>query len=130
MSEALQHAIQGVNDNGQEVLRRLWENDLMPLDVLRSEVEAYMAYVTEDVVARRPFVDADLANAIGKACVILLDGLGEGATDEQHRLVQLAGLYFIATEDDLDGAMGFDDDARVVNNVATFLGRDDVIIDI
>jgi hypothetical protein len=93
MSKALEAAIEGASTNGPEVIGRLWGNDLIPADILRSEIEAYASYVQEKVPKLRPFVDTELAVSMGHACMNLLDTVGENAPEEHRRLVQLAGLY-------------------------------------
>jgi uncharacterized membrane protein YkvA (DUF1232 family) len=51
---------------------------------------------------------------------------GPDASEEHHRLVQAAVLYFVTDEDaesDTSSLIGFDDDRRVVRRVRTELGR-------
>lgn len=70
-------------------------------------------------------VDTETAERIGAALTDLL-GSGEPFDAEERALIRGAVEYFVLAEDasaDLDDALGFDDDARVLNSVLDRIGR-------
>lgn len=100
---------------------RLLQQPLSPVEVLRGDLEDYLARV--DGMAD-PAVLAGLA----AGCRDLLSG---SWTHEQRQLVQVAVTWFLLEEDeepDLESVAGLDDDAEVFNAVARELGRQDLVI--
>ena len=78
------------------------------------------------------FVDLDLAERVGNACLTLLEAWPLLPAYEQ-RLIQAACLYFADTDDeddDFTSVIGFEDDAEVLNHVASLVGRDDLLIEL
>ena len=79
-----------------------------------------------------PFVDLELGDAIGTACLILLEEY-DNATDGEKRAIQVACDYYVEMEDhnnDLKSVVGFDDDAYVLNAVCDWLGRAELRVEV
>lgn len=101
---------------------RLLQQPLSPVEVLRGDLEDYLARVQGSLAD--PAVVAGLASG----CRTLL---GASWTDEQRQLVQAAVTWFLLEEDDepdLESVAGLDDDAEVFNAVVRELGRQDLVI--
>lgn len=111
----------------QACLEALVREPVLPRADLLAELTAYQTSLPE-LAAAHPMMDLDLAQRIGAACERLMSLHDDTAPLDQRRLIQAAVRYFIEDEDaagDLESYMGFDDDAEVVNAVATHLGHPD-----
>lgn len=101
------------------------------LTKLRQAVADHLAYVTE-AASRSNAVDVDTATAIAVALTTVL--ADPGALDTEGRaLLRGAAEYFIRRDDgadDLTDAIGFDDDARVLNRVLEVLGRTELTVEL
>lgn len=101
---------------------RLLQQPLTPLEVLRGDLEDYLARVQGTVAD--PAVVAGLATGFRA----LLSGTWD---EQQRRLVQAAVTWLLLEDDaepDLESVAGLDDDAEVFNAVARELGRQDLAI--
>lgn len=101
---------------------RLLQQPLSPVEVLRGDLEDYLARV-EGTQA-----DPKVLQGLIAGCRALLDTEWD---EESRRLVQGAVTYFLLEDDeepDLDSVAGLDDDAEVFNAVARALGREDLVI--
>lgn len=92
------------------------------LTELGGVVELHLRQLTE---ADHPVADTETARKVGAALAELLDG-GERFDARERALIRGAVEYFLLSDDasdDLDDALGFDDDARVLNSVLDRIGR-------
>ncbi len=84
-------------------------------------------------VRRRQDLDVNLAEEILRVYRHLLQQAW-GHLDEQQRRIVIAGCsYYLDRsdqDDDLDSVFGFDDDARLLNQVLEVIGRSDLGISI
>jgi hypothetical protein len=104
------------------LVRQYLDEPLRSADNLRQEMRSYLASV-EELASHQEFIDTGLARLIARQCEELLDAFD--ARDPECRLIQAAVRYFIEEDDaegDTSSPIGFDDDARVVNEVARILG--------
>lgn len=95
---------------------------------LRLRVLAYLASLVS-LGRDHPGIDVPMARRIGSVLAAVLDDPAD--LDETDRaLVRGATEYFLLTSDDGDDleALGFDDDARVLNRVLVAIGRADLEI--
>jgi hypothetical protein len=96
---------------------------------LRQAVADHLAFVSE-AATRAASVDLETATAIADAlAVVLADPASLGV--EERALLRGAAEYFIRRDDgadDLADAIGFDDDARVLNRVLDALGRSELTV--
>jgi uncharacterized membrane protein YkvA (DUF1232 family) len=116
----------------RDVLRTLLDEPLVSADELRREIAEYVAAVHARA-QREEFVDVRLVDRVGDACLGLLSAIGDEAPPESRRLVQAAIRYFILESDadsDFSSVVGFDDDAEVVNAVARYLQRTDLVVEV
>ena len=98
---------------------------------LRLRVLTYFARI-ETLAAKRAVVDVDAARKVADTLSRLLDE-PDVYSDQQRELLRGAVEYFVLDRDnraDLTDAIGFDDDARVVNALLDVLGRADLVINL
>ena len=122
--------IPGIPEESVDIFMRLVKEDVVPIEQTRREVAAYMAEL-ENMVKANEFIDLRIARKCAEACKALLAQLSDDSPQEHRGLVQAAARYFVLDEDgdgDLTSMIGFDDDAEVINAVATHLERGDVRI--
>ena len=92
------------------------------LGQLQAVVELHLSQIAE---TDNPVADLETADKIGKALTDLLTS-GDRFDADERSLIRGAVEYFLLADDasdDLDDALGFDDDARVVNSVLDRIGR-------
>ncbi|MBX2799425.1 MAG: hypothetical protein KTR31_17250 [Myxococcales bacterium] len=119
MSSALERIRHQVPAEALPVLQRLLEEPLKTPEELLLEVDAYAGFV--DTYARdHPEVDAAAARTLAQRCRAVIDR-ARGRSEELRRLVQIACLYLVVIEDDLDTRTGFDDDSAVLDAVDALL---------
>jgi len=97
----------------------------LALEVARHLDEAHA------VAARREFVDVALAQRVAAGLTALLRALDDETPEAHRRVVYAAARYFVQMADgehDLESEIGFHDDAEVLNAVARFVGRADLVI--
>ncbi len=119
-----------LNPDEQHRFRRLClETSAEELAQLGEVVTLHLDQLRE---AATPVADLDAANRIGAALASLLDG-GHSFDGEQRALIRGAVEYFLLADDasdDLGDALGFDDDARVVNSVLDRIGLPQYRVDL
>lgn len=125
--------VPGVSDTSRAMLKQLLDEDLIPVDALPHIVESYRR-VIHDAHRRNGRANVRVGDQIADALQGLLRSVTPKTGDKNLRIIQAAVRYFViqdnATEagHDLQSERGLDDDARVVNAVLRFLGRDDLMI--
>lgn len=98
---------------------------------LRLRTQAYLAWVRKEA-SGNPTMDLDMANRIADTLSRLLDEPDQYG-EQERALLRGAVDYFVDSQDDandLTDAIGFDDDARVLNAVLEACGRRDLLIQI
>ena len=106
-----------------EVLQTLRAAGDYTTDELREMVRDHLSLARERA-SRSPFVDLAKAEAVGAACLALLEERAERTADERA-WIAAACLYFVESRDedeDFESLTGFDDDAEVVAWVAEKVG--------
>lgn len=113
--------------DARDVVGQLLDEQLVPSDALREEVERYHAHVVADA---GPMTDVQSADALRAATLSLLEQTS-AAPEHRRRLAQVAARYFVLEndgEDDLRSPYGFDDDVEVFNAVVHALGHPELEI--
>lgn len=98
---------------------------------LRLRAQGYLAWARQQAASSNA-VDLDMATQITGVLTALLDE-PDLYDDDARALLRGATTYFVDADDgsnDLTDALGFDDDARVLNAVLDALGRRDLSIDL
>ncbi|MFO0749283.1 MAG: hypothetical protein U1F43_27005 [Myxococcota bacterium] len=122
----------GLPESGRPLLWTLLTEPLVPLPALRSIVASY-SRVIEGLGRRGQRVNVPLGKAIALALDTILLRVDERTGDGDYRVIQAAVRYFVIENDggsDFASNDGLLDDARVVNAMLRWLGRDDLIIDL
>jgi len=104
--------------------------ELVPAAWLRLEVARHLDE-TRTAAERREFVDVALAERVAAGLTVLLTDIDDETPESRRRVVYAAARYFVQMADgehDLDSEIGFHDDAEVLNAVARFVGRTDLVI--
>jgi hypothetical protein len=113
------------------LLRKLMQGDLLSLGVLRGMVENYRRVIHGAARRGKP-VNLALGEGIAVSLFALIARIDERTSDDDRRLVQAAARYFVIENDgmghDLAHEDGFFDDARVVNALMRWFGRDDLML--
>lgn len=108
----------------------LMAGEALPASWFRAEVDRHLEE-TRAAARRREFVDLALAERVAAGLHALLAALDHDTPDAHRRAVYGAARYFVQMEDgehDLESEIGFHDDAEVLNAVARFVGRADLVI--
>lgn len=118
------------NPDEQMRFRRLClETSREELIELGTVVTLHLDWIKENAA---PATDLEMAERIAGS----LQGLLQADLEFEHEersLIRGAVEYFLLADDasgDLEEALGFDDDARVVNSVMTRIGRPEFAIDL
>lgn len=121
----------GLADASKPLLQTLLAERPMPLTALEGIVSGYTR-VIEDVAKKNRRVNAELGRAIAGALASVLARVDDRTGDQDYGVIQSAVRYFVVQNDgggdDFDSLDGFVDDARVVNLMLRWLGRDDLNI--
>lgn len=123
----------GVPEHSRVLLQQLLAEDLIPVEALPHIVESYRRVIHE---ARKtnPRTNTVMGDMIANSLLALLKTVTPKTGEPNLRVIQAAVRYFVIQNDgvthDLETETGFDDDARVVNAVFRFFGRDDLMIDV
>jgi hypothetical protein len=129
MSQILQ--MPGVPESSKQLLLRLLQEDLIPVEALKSAVESYRK-VIRDAARKNGKANAKLGDQIAHALQSLLARVNETTGESNLSIIQAAVRYFVIQNDgsghDLESEDGLYDDARVVNAVLRYFGRDDLMI--
>jgi hypothetical protein len=99
------------------------------LGAMAEIIDAHVLKVTE-IADQRDFVDLDLASKLATALRELLVQ-SDQYTGRERALLAGAIRYFADNDDvnsDLASPTGFEDDAEVLNAVAVYLGRGDLVV--
>jgi uncharacterized membrane protein YkvA (DUF1232 family) len=119
---------QGLLSDSRQVVDRLLHEPLLDVSSLQDQVRAYRQHVE---LAARPSTDVELADALSRATLELLERTAR-APREARKLAQVAARYFVLQDDgddDLSSPFGFDDDVEVFNAVVAALGEPDRALD-
>lgn len=129
MSQILQ--MPGVPETSKQLLLRLLQEEILPVATLKSVVETYRRMI-HDAKRKNGRANAELGDGIAQSLQALLKRVNESTGDDNLRIIQAAIRYFVIQNDgsghDLDVEDGLYDDARVVNAVMHYFGRDDLKI--
>jgi hypothetical protein len=122
--------IPGIPDQAAPLFADLQQEDLLPVSTLRAAVEAYRQAIARH--AQGGPADPELGDRIASALDSLLGRVNHLTDEPAYRAVQAAVRYFLIQEDgggsDLASHDGLHDDARVVNAVVRYFGRDDLTV--
>lgn len=115
-----------ISELARPLFAKLLEDEQMPLDELRTRVQAH----AEALHGAGKAVDGRLVTELSASCIGLIDSLTEFSGDTSRKLVQAACLYFVleddASPDSEEG--GLVDDVEVLNTVAKHLDLERLII--
>lgn len=129
MSQILQ--MPGVPESSKQLLLRLLQEDLIPVEALKAVVESYRR-VIHDAARRHGRANPHLGDAIANSLQALLARVNEATGADNLQVIQAAVRYFVIQNDgsghDLESPDGLVDDARVVNAIMHYFGRDDLKI--
>lgn len=129
MSQILQ--MPGVPETSKQLLMRLMQEDLIPVHALQAVVESYRK-VIHDAARKNGKANARVGDLIANALQALLARINERTGHDNQIVIQAAVRYFVIQNDgqghDLESVDGLYDDARVVNAVLRYFGRDDLVI--
>jgi hypothetical protein len=129
MSQILQ--MPGVPESSKQLLLRLLQEDLLPVRPLQTVIESYRKVIHE-MARKNGKVNARLGDQIADALQELLARVNDRTGVDNQSIIQAAVRYFIIQNDgsghDLETVDGLHDDARVVNAVLRYFGRDDLMI--
>jgi len=121
----------GVPESSKQLLLRLLQEEILPLATLKSVVETYRRMI-HDAKRKNGRANTELGDEIARSLQALLKRVNESTGDDNLRIIQAAVRYFVIQNDgsghDLDVEDGLYDDARVVNAVMHYFGRDDLKI--
>lgn len=108
------------------VIAELLRQPVVTTAGLRKQVCAHaLDYVSTAALKRD--LDPELARNIEALCLMLLDMVEQGVSEDERAIVQAACEYFVFDDDadgDFDSLTGLDDDAEVVNAALAVFGRD------
>ncbi len=93
------------------------------------KVDSHLRFL-QDAADDDEFVEMDLGRAVAGVLHQLIHGI-DALAEEEQQLLAAAVEYFVLAGDvdnDTRSPVGLEDDVRVVNAVATVLGRDDLRI--
>lgn len=129
MSHILQ--MPGVPENSKQMLLRLLQEDLIPVHALQAVIESYRKVIHE-TARKNGRANTRVGDQIADALQALLARINERTGPDNHSIIQAAVRYFVIQNDgtshDLEAIDGLNDDARVVNAVLRYFGRDDLMI--
>ncbi|MCC6622338.1 MAG: hypothetical protein IT385_13835 [Deltaproteobacteria bacterium] len=129
MSQILQ--MPGVPESSKQMLMRLLQEDPIPVAALKAVVESYRR-VIQDAAKRNGRANFRIGNQIADSLQVLLGRINETTGDDNLRIIQSAVRYFViqndATGNDLETEEGLYDDARVINAILRYFGRDDLMV--
>jgi len=118
---------------GKPLLSTLMVEPLMPLTALQGIVASY-AKIIDDLARKDRRVNSVLGKAIAKVLATVLARVDDRIGDKDYRVIQAAVRYFVVEDDgggsDFASIDGLVDDARVVNAMLRWLGRDELMLDV
>jgi len=117
----------GVPETSKQLLVRLLQEDLIPVEALKAVVESYRR-VIQEAQRRNGRADGALGDKIAYALQALLARINETTGGDNLQIIQASVRYFVIQNDgsgnDLELEDGLFDDARVVNAVIHYFGLD------
>lgn len=123
--------IPGVPESSKQLMTRLMQEDLLPIEVLQSVIESYRRVIRE-TARKNGKANVKIGDQIADALQALLKRVNVMTGDENQRIIQAAVRYFVIQNDgnghDLESATGLVDDAKVANAVMMYFGREDLVI--
>jgi len=129
MSQILQ--MPGVPESSKQMLMRLLQEDPIPVAALKAVVESYRR-VIQEANKRNGRANFRIGNQIADSLQVLLARINDKTGDDNLRIIQSAVRYFViqndATGNDLETEDGLYDDARVINAILRYFGRDDIMV--
>lgn len=123
-------ALPGIPPEADGLFRQLMAEPPVPVIELVIQVSAHMDEIRRQAVGDET-VDFALAEELAKRSVKLLERSAPDPSEANRQLIQAAVRYFVENddaEDDLNSVVGFNDDAQVMNAVATYLGYPDLLV--
>ncbi len=125
MSQILQ--MPGVPETSKQLLVRLLQEDLIPIEALKAVVESYRRVIHE-ASRRNGRANGALGDQIADSLQLLLARINDLTGPDNLQIIQAAVRYFVIQNDgsghDLESEDGLYDDARVVNAVLHYFGLD------
>lgn len=123
--------IPGLPEEAQPLILQLLQEDLLPVATLQSAVESYRR-VIHKISQQNGKANTVVGDEIAHALQTLLGRVNMKTGNDNMRILQAAVRYFVIQNDghghDLETRDGLYDDARVVNAVARYFGRDDLVV--
>lgn len=116
-------------DAQAELAKRTEATSLEQLAEQRIRLDEHLVKVR---ASEYEFVQADLAERIATNLITVIED-GGSLSDAARATVRAAVTYFVAShdaEDDLLSPIGFEDDAFVVNEALTLIGRADLVVSV
>ena len=114
----------------QDIVKKLLAEKLEETSILMEEVQTHNKLM-QHAMFSNDTVDTRLAERLTKTTLILLRTIDSETSEYHRRLIQVGARYFTLDDDasgDFNMADGLQDDARVVNAVCRYLGRDDLLV--
>lgn len=123
--------IAGLPEDAKPLMAQLLEEELLPVSVLMRAVESYRQLIRE-AASQNGKANAHVGDQIADALLALMSRVNAKTGDENLHIIQAAVRYFVIQDDgsghDLLSRVGLYDDARVVNAVLRYFGRDDLVV--
>lgn len=127
---SIDRVMAGFPDTMSVIFRRMMRAPRRSPLEMRRRVSRHIVEI-ETRAREADYIDVELAQSLANECHRLIDTLGPNASEDHHRLVQAAVLYFVTDEDaegDTSSLIGFDDDRLVVRRVLGELERAGIAI--
>ncbi|MFO0750833.1 MAG: hypothetical protein U1F43_34960 [Myxococcota bacterium] len=119
----------GIAEPLKPLLRKLLAEELIPVPALRALVDTYIRVIRE-ASRNGAHVNLVVGEGIALALLSVLARVDARTTPDERRIIQSAVRYFVIENDamghDLAHEDGLFDDARVVNAMLRWIGRDDL----
>lgn len=126
-------SLPGIPEASKSLLWTLLTERPMPQQALEGIVTSY-GRVIEGLAKKDARVNGELGKAITHALTTILARVDDRTGDDDYRVIQAAVRYFVVENDgggnDFATLDGLVDDARVVNSMLRWLGRDDLTVDV
>jgi hypothetical protein len=125
--------IPGLPEQATDLFAQLQQEDLMPVPTMKAGVEAYRQAIAQQASRGLP-ANVELGDAVAHALQQLLGRVNHLTEEPALRVIHAAVRYFLIQDEghggDLASMTGLEDDARVVNAVVRYYGRDDLCVDV
>ncbi len=124
-------AMNGVTEQVKPLMRKLLHEALVPVAALHTVVRSYQRVIREEA-QRGGHVNLAIGEAISEALLALLPHIEARTGTAERHVIQAAVRYFVIENDamghDLQHEDGLFDDARIVNAMLRWIGRDDLLV--